>query len=115
MDQLSMISFSSALTENGHSLSEELVRLGLLPVNLTEVDSFDLYLEFCLQKMEATVLPDRVAQAMYEAGRIGKLQIEKMKSTGFSKHRICVSALKINQDEPLISFFLHEIKDLDAL
>ncbi|MEO0335252.1 MAG: LysR family transcriptional regulator, partial [Pseudomonadota bacterium] len=115
MDQLSMISFSSALAENGHALSEELVRLGLLPVNLTEVDSFDLSLEFCLQKMGAAVLPERVAQAMYDSGRLEKLQIEKMKSSAFSKHKICVSALKMNQDEPLISFFLKELQSTDYL
>ena len=112
IEQLSMISFSSALAENGHSLSEELVRLGLLPVNLTEVDSFDLSLEFCVQQMGAAVLPERVAKSMFESGQLVKLQIEQMQSSGFSQHRICASALKMNEEEPLISFFLNEIEKI---
>lgn len=80
LEKLPVINFSSALAENGKPLSEELIRLGIKTHNVTEVDSFDLALEFCLQKLGAAVLPERVAEDSFNNERIHHLKIDKLPS-----------------------------------
>lgn len=105
------ICFADALAESGRPLIQEVTRLGLDHENISEVESFEVALEFCHQGLGVAVLPNRVAQRSLGTGHLHRVRVHGVKTTDFSKHRICASTLKANQHHPASSALIREIRE----
>jgi DNA-binding transcriptional LysR family regulator len=110
MEKTNLISFSDALADSGRPLIEELTRLGIPHENVSEVESFEIALEFCLQSLGLAVLPNRVAEAHRLNHKLKKIHVPGRPFINFSKHRISASILSANQAHPAYSTLVREIK-----
>lgn len=82
--------------------------------NIHEVENFEIALEFCLQGLGISVLPNKVAQRDLTSKKIKKISIKNFaeKTTDFSMHSISLSTLKKQSDNPLVSLICKELTRL---
>lgn len=108
--KLPLISFSEALAENGRPLEQEIYRFGINDSRVHIVESFEIALEFCLQGIGLTVLPNRVASVQYKNKKLAKVQIKDLKTINFSKHRICLSSHRDDRHQAVLSEVIRQVK-----